>query len=463
MAIFDSPQVRSDEWWVNRLEREIHDRNSGRSGGKSWSTAHVSNRRGTRPGLDLLDAWLRGEPPMPQGRGQEYQDAWRAFLRLSRTNYAELVISSVTDRLVPIGWSTAADDDPDGDQKAAEVAAETNLMVNGGDAIQDMLALADGYLLVGRNRNDRPTITAESPLWTITAESRTGEPLAGLRVAVDEWTGEKEFWLYRPGYVRTARREAGARYEFDEAQSVPGGEFPLVHLRNRRGVGDYERHLDALTRINDTMFTRLVLTKLQAHRQRALEAPAQDGDDQLEIEYSPEDFATGPDALWELPPGVKLWESQAADLNPVRAMVLDDVKHLCAVTGTPLSDAVPDGANQSAKGSQIVEDKTLFRVMDRQRRADRGLAQALALAFKVLGDDARADAATIRTLWSPIVRHSMVDMGQAASQLQGIMPRDWIALNVMQERPGNLPAIQRMRVADMLTEPEKGAPGGAVA
>ena len=160
---------------------------------------------------------------------------------------------------------------------------------------------------------------------------------------------------------------------------------------------------------------------------------------------------------------MKLWESQAADLNPVRAMVLDDVKHLCAVTGTPLSDAVPDGANQSAKGSQIVEDKTLFRVMDRQRRADRGLAQALALAFKVLGDDARADAATIRTLWSPIVRHSMVDMGQAASQLQGIMPRDWIALNVMQERPGNLPAIQRMRVADMLTEPEKGAPGGAVA
>lgn len=456
MAIFDDPAAESDEWWVNRLERAIHNRNVGQVGGRRWSTAVLSNDRRTRPGLELLDAWLRGEPPLPESYADDWAMAWSTFLRMSRMNYAELVISSVTDRLVPVGWSTAADDDPDGDQVAEEVAQETNLVAQGGDAVQDMLSMADGYLLVGQNKG-RPLITAESPLSTITAESPSG-PRAGLRITMDEWTGEREFWLYRPGYVRTARRDGTQQgFSLGAPQLIPGGEdvFPLVNMRNRRGVGDYERHLDALTRINDSMFTRIVLTKLQAHRQRALEKDPKvygediDGEDN-ELEFDPEDFTSGPDRIWDLPPGVKLWESQASDLGPLRQIVLDDVKHLCAVTGTPLSDAVPDGANQSAKGSQIVEDKHLFRVQDRMRRADNGIARALSLAFQVLGDEKRAPVHKIQTIWAPVVRYSLTERAQAVSQLNGVWPFERIATDVMQVRPSELPQLQQERLNDFI-------------
>lgn len=459
----------SDEWWLDRLRQQLAARIDGTDGsadghpqgGSSfaggspsgpYSLDRLSNSADSRPGLRLLWDWFRGEA-LPPGASEEWAAGWAHFLRRSRLNMAETVVSSVSDRLVPSGWQTAAEDDPDGDQVAEEIARETNLVLATGDAIEDMLWSSRGYLLVsatGEEGSARPLITPESPMSTIVAhDTASRAPRAGLRRVVDEWTGDDEYWLYKPGYIRVLPADSGV---LGERQVLPvEGMFPLIELRNRRGVGEFERHLDSLVRINDSIFSRIVLTKLQAHRQRAIQKDKEflaSGDD---VQIDTRDMVTGPDALWDLPPGVSIWESSAADLTQVRMMVQDDIKLLCSATGTPLSDAVPDAANQSARGSKIVEDKYIFRIEDRKRRADNGIARALSLCFQIVGDVERgSDVHKIRTIWDPVDRYSLQERSQAATVLQNIMPLDWIATNVLQIRPADLPGVNAARARDMI-------------
>ncbi len=106
--------------------------------------------------------------------------------------------------------------------------------------------------------------------------------------------------------------------------------LPVVKLPTPDGMGMFEPFLDTLRRIDRQIFDRLCITMMQAFRQRAIK-----GD--INLEYGPEDieviqglkdegdpidlserFAMGPAALWNLPDGVDIWESQTTDLMACR-------------------------------------------------------------------------------------------------------------------------------------------------
>ncbi len=454
MTLFSGKHdVQSPEWWANRLDRAIRDRNAG----KGWAETRLANKRGTRPGLDLLDAWLRNEPPLPTASA-EWVDAWSHVLRITRTNAAELVVSSRSERIIPLGWKTAVDGDADGDAAAEVIARRTDLRSAAQEAIEDMLGLGSGYMLTGPDAAGKAAVTRESPMSTITADDPTGRSRAGLRLVVDEWTGEDEAWLYLAGgEVRVARKaRSGYAWVEGEGGRIPGGRFPLTHLRNKNGEGEFERHLADCRRINDSLFNRVVLTKLQSHRQRALEKPAlQDGRPEVEIEFDPADFGSGPDALWDLPPGVKVWESVAAELTSVRGMVDDDFKILAANTKTPVWMMLPGSQNQSATGSENAEGAYLALVADRQHRVDIALSRVVANAFAVEGDDKRSDPTQVRTLWAPQERYSLTDKAQAVSALAGKMPFDRIMTDVWQVAPSDLAELNAARGRDLFFQ----APG----
>jgi len=186
---------------------------------------------------------------------------------------------------------------------------------------------------------------------------------------------------------------------------------PIVKFANRDEVGEYERHLDILDRINWGLLQRLVITATQAWKQRAIkgELPTHDAEG-TEIDYSAV-FAPGAGALWTLPDGVDIWESQQTDIQPLLTAIKDDVTHLAAVTRTPMSMLMPEGANQSAEGAAFAREGLVFKTEDRIARADASWSRLMRL---VLGAD------EVVTKWLPAERQSLAERADAASKAQDL-------------------------------------------
>jgi hypothetical protein len=477
----------SPGWWIKVLSRQLHDRRIG----AGWAR-HRHNMATVRPGLELLDDYYRGEPPMPPGSGA-WRDAMREFLRMSRMNYTELVVGSAADRLVPIGWRTAADEDRNGDDRAAALATENNLQLVFGDAIEDMLSQADGYAILGEPRpgSTFPVITAEDPQQVITAhDARTGRAIAGLKMFRDEWDSADLAYLYLAGtpsrVFRAVRRSrssllgskavvlrfnetAWSWLSDDDETGKPfakelEGRIPVARLRNRGGVAEHEKHLDVLDRINNGIFDRVSIAKYQAFKQRGLKGlPTHYPEDYevselagKEIDWASMDdlFEADPGALWRLPLGVEVWESQPVDLTPIRSAIKDDVQALAAVTRTPLHYVTPDAAQGSAEGASTMKEAHIFRVEDRRRRADAGICEVMELAFLSMGDKARADRTKLRTIWAPIERHSMQQKASAGTQARSAgLPWSEVMVEIFGYSPAELPRLRRERGQDAFLDP----------
>jgi hypothetical protein len=212
-----------------------------------------------------------------------------------------------------------------------------------------------------------------------------------------------------------------------------------------------------LDRINDTLLDRVVISKIQAYRQRAIRGlpetsdgaePTEDGSNV--IDYT-DVFSADPGSMWQVPEGVEFWESSPVDLGPVRLAIQDDVKALAAVTRTPLHLITPDAANGSAEGAALMREGHLAKVKDRRRRAGSGLAELMSLAFSAMDDEQRADRSGIVTIWEPAEQFSLTERMSAAAQAKAAgLPQDAVFTDVMQYRPEDVERLNGMRAKDLL-------------
>ena len=88
MARIDTSVPNSPGWWLQalakKLERKAHKRRS-------------------------LRAYMEGNAPLPEG-AEKVREAYRAFQRKSRTNFGELVVEAVAERMVPTGFILGDDE-----------------------------------------------------------------------------------------------------------------------------------------------------------------------------------------------------------------------------------------------------------------------------------------------------------------------------------------------------------------
>jgi hypothetical protein len=170
----------------------------------------------------------------------------------------------------------------------------------------------------------------------------------------------------------------------------------------------------------------------------------------------------GPDALWKLPPGVKIWESTEVQMTPILAAVEADVKHLSSITDTPLP-LLSDDTNSSAEAAQLRREGLVFKVEDRESIAGRRWAQVMSLLFLFAPDadrysgegDARVDRADpgqIVIVWKPAERFSLAERStadaankslssdMAAEKIWGLTP-DEVAINRAQRASDALLAL----------------------
>ncbi len=380
--------------------------------------------------LAVLRSYMDGNAPLPEG-AEGCRDAYKDFQRKARTNFGELIVEAVAERLIPAGFTLNGK--PEDDDSLRTIYKRNRLKIGTTDVIRDMLGLSAGYMIVGESAKRQALITCERPEQVITEQSasRPDQVHAGLKVYRDEIDGFDVAKLHAPGVVHTYYRELHDSGVYKVPMRVQGDWtyagaedtglrfVPVFPFLNRGGQGEFEPHTDILDRINWGILQRLVITAMQAYRQRAVEGDLPDVDeDGNEVDYA-EMFKPGPGSLWRLPPGVKLWESQQSELGSLLLANKDDLRDLAAVTRTSMPMLVPDGANQSAAGAEAAREGLVFKSRDRLGRADIALTAALGAALAI--ERGEADIVEgVEILWEPLERRSLQERADAATKAQDI-------------------------------------------
>ena len=454
MAI-DVDTAQSPGWWMLRLARKLERK---------------------QPELDLLDRHYRGNPPLPTG-AENAKSAYQAFQKKARLNLAELSTDAVLDRMIPKGFQTGASGDENGDEVARKIWATNGLEVESVEVHRNMLALRDGYVIVGGPDLETgiPVITSEDPRQVVTFHdpAQQRKIRAALKLFHDPEMGLDFAYLFLPGRVfvasnpasRTANHQtvnfsAGWSWVEDRGgeagQSLPAGsetQMPVVRFRNKSGMGEFETHIDILDRINHMILQRMVIATFQAFRQRAIQVdpadmPDKDPDTGRDIDYD-KIFTADPGALWKLPMTATMWESSQVDLQPILSSVKDDIQHFCAVTRTPLFYVTPDAANGSAMGASMMREGLIFKAEDRIRRASAGWNQVMSLAFRFMGDSTRAELTSLRTLWQPAERFSLAERADAATKAGTDIPWAEKMTSIWQYPPEKVAEMQPLHDAEV--------------
>lgn len=474
MALDNHDEQGSPAWWLKTLATAIQDRRVGREDGKLWRRDSIRPQR-IRPGIDLLGDHLAGDPPL-FGVAEGWREGFREVTRMARLNVAAIIVEAKVNRMPLRDFRTAAADDELGDAKAREIMRANDLRVRGRDTLTNMLGLSDGYMLVtpGNTPDDIPSVTSEDPRECITVhDPLTDQVMVALKFTRDEWNSadlaylymrdeDGSVWLHRAkkkgaSSIGSNRFRMSKAWEWDgEAERTKADQMPIVRFRNRDGVGEFERHLNTLDRINDQILNRMVIAKIQAFRQRGIKG-LPDKETVIEggvpvtreIDYS-DAFIAGPGEMWRLPADAEMWESSTVDVGPIRMAVRDDIEHLFAVTSTPLHLVAPDAASGSAEGASLLREEHVYAVESCRDHADRPLAQVMATCFAYMGDTERANAALIEPMWGPAERFSLPAKADAAQKAKGSLPNEVIQRDIWQYTPSEIQENRKLGGRDLL-------------
>lgn len=478
MAIEDVDVRGSVGWWMQRM----------------WKMLEAE-----LPRLDRLAMYDEGRPPLPWASEQTATKFYR-FQQTSRTNFAELLVDAPHERLGIRSISTAADEDVSGDPKAWRMLLANNGDIEYEKAARDAFRFGRGYLVTSapdddpeEDDEDYSTISSEDPRSFITDPDplNSSKQRAAFKIEHDDTFGIDVATLWLPNHKYVAVRERNTpprryrtnadgsrvpepyRVAFDpktfdlrdedwtdtgEALGMPdpyrsetykSKKVPAQVLENKDGIGVFEQHIDILDRLNHMTFMLMVTMTMQAFRQRGLEQGGQEGVEPLPendefdrpINYD-EMFESGPDSMWLLPPGSKMWESQQADLSGQLSAIKHELLKLSAVTRTPMSMLTPDAIAQSAEGAQLAREGIVFRVEQFQRSSGRALSRCIALGFEYMNDKERSDPAEITVNFLPAERYSLAEKGSAAAQAINSLPRETIGDVIWQLDPVQLEAAK---------------------
>lgn len=414
--------------------------------------------------LARLRSYMDGNAPLPEG-AEGCREAFKDFQKKARTNFGELIVEAVAERVIPSGFTLNGE--PKDDDALRQIWKRNRLQIGFSDVVRDMVGLSAGYMIVGESAPKQALVTCERPEQVITEQSASRPDLvrAGLKVYRDEIDGFDVAKLHVPGVMHTYYRELNSFNGMKALPSRVSGDWtyagaedtglrfvPIFPFLNRGGLGEFEPHTDILDRINWGILQRLVITAMQAARQRALESstgeplPTVD-EDGNEIDYD-KMFSAAPGALWELPPGFKIWESQQTDLTSILAAGKDDITDLAAVCRTPLPTLVPDGANQTAEGAAFAREGLTFKATDRKNRADAALVLAMGAALAIeQGSDVPIEG--VEVTWEPVERRSLQERADAATKAQDLPWRTRM-LDIWGYSADRVDAMESERAADAL-------------
>ncbi|WIB25824.1 phage portal protein [Curtobacterium sp. MCSS17_015] len=450
-----------------------------------WLLKACRKREGRVARLQKLADYHDGNPPLPTSNVAA-TEAFRKVQRQARTNMAELIVGSLRERVSVRDIRTSVSGEKP-DSEAWDMWLENGMDVEFSEVLENMLAMGDAYMIVGTDKEGNAVITGEDPRQVVTIHNpaRQAEVRAAVKAFHDPDESVDYLYLYLSGaalgggnarrYVAKRARKSlgagivfsGAAFSWDEGRGGEDGEelahefVPVVRFRNRKGVGEFEPHLDILDRINHDVYTRMIIALYQAYKQRAIQVDEDEADDGKGEPVNLDEVLTSDPGSWlQLPFNSKVWESSQADLQGILNATKDDISHLAAVTRRPLPMLSPD--NQSAEGANFTREGLTFAVEDKQTRAGQGLVDVFYLAFLATGKTDRAVKSRIIVGWNPGERYSITDKASAGSQAVTVLAKRTTMREVYQMTPTEIDQAEA-EAADELLLTQEVAPDGNAA
>lgn len=402
--------------------------------------------------LELLNNYMIGEAPLPRG-AERAREAYESFMRMARSNFAQLVVSALAERLRITGFRSATENDETGDPELGNLWQRAGMEVVSADTIKATLGLSEAYVIVGEidPDTDAAVVTYEDPRWIIgLPDPDNGRRLiAALKIKYDAAANVDRVYLYlagkvlapganaqiwvaeRPGYGRM-----GPIMGFDardwtwmpaRSGALRHDRCPVVRFDNADSMGEFEAHIDILDRINHQVLQRMTIAVMQAFRQRAVKGlpsvyPKGHPQEGKAIDYG-DVFVSDPAAVWHLPPGAEMWESGSVDLQPLLNAGREDVTALAAVTKTPLYYMMAAGENQSAEGATAQRENLVFKAKDRIPRFTPKFIDVIALMLLQAGATDRQALARLGPIWAAPEMLSLSERADAAAKAANDIPR----------------------------------------
>lgn len=443
-----------------------------------------------KDGKEMVD-----ESSVPQGVDPNAAPVYRLMRQLGVVNLARRISESVTDRQQPNGFRKVEDSslkDTDADQMAKQCGLpfilRRHLLPDKGD-------YGCSFAIVGKGQGSR-YIKALSP-WEAWMSDNDD---AAIMYSHDDKQGVETLTLFRIErdddgfakrvYSRVASRESdrtvvdpsndsdlsdfinqgkawspGTNWKWDDGKgdeydyALECESLPIVRLSTVDGQGLFEPYLPMLKRIDREVFDRLCITMMQAFRQRAIKGDlpqtyteedpdvinglAEVGDP---IDYSKR-FAMGPAALWQLPDGVDIWESQTTDTSGLQNIIIADVKQLAAVSGIPLDILSPD-VQGSANGAELKRETLKFKVQTMNDLDAEPIVRMIRMALAL--DGSKASQSEFEMVWKPMDTTSSLEQAQACQLLyqSGLLARRTILTHKMGYTAQDVAEDDMNRLAD---------------
>ena len=450
----------SPDWWLLRLGRRLED---------------------DRPRLDRLSAYWAGNHPLPFGN-KRMRQAYRRFQRMARTNFMALVAESLLERLKVVGFRAGSDATEQTDKRAWKWWQANDLDAVSGLVHRAAVVMSRAYVIVGRDpqRPGQPLITGEDPRQVIHEEDPGNRRilLAALKTWWDDIDMRHRAVLYLPDdvhYYQTAPQgepephetlwQAGKWGTEKDAEPNPSGVVPVVPFRNRPNLcgdclGEFEDITDIQDRINMQVLDRMVISTMQAYRQRyATGVDATDEEGRPTAAFDP-----GADLLWVVPDEhAKFGDFSATDLSGVIEAVEADVQALGSVSRTPPQYMLGKIVNAAGEALAAAETGLCMKSIERLTEYSASWEQVYRQAGVIIGEEIPDDA---EVLWADPQFRSMAEKAAASVQLVAAGVPWRTRMTMLDFTPQEIDRMTVERVSDAMLQlslapsPQPGAAGG---
>jgi hypothetical protein len=435
------------DWWRDRLYAELQAR---------------------QYDIELAQAYVDGNHRQPM-LDDRASTAFRRIAGLAATNLCGLIQGTTAERLVVQGFrfgeSTSGVAAQSADADAWRIWQENDFDAESELAVSAALTAARSFIMVepARSPDAVPTMTVEDATQMVVAYAPGSrrERLAALKVFVDEWTGQRFATLLLPGTVHKWRSMDRQQAQLPGVVTVappqwelrdPGVEFevnplgivPVFELRNRPRIDGTVRSeiFDVIAdqdACNHIALNMLIAAEYGAFRQKWATGIDIPKDPTTGQPIEPDNVAVN--RLLATPATeAKFGDFNVTDLRPYIDFYESRVKHMAAVSQTPVSVLLGAADNVAAEALALTISGHVAKVKNRAKHFEQAFEGAMRCAFLAMNDP-RAFATTAETLWIDPEIHSWAEMGDMASKL---VP-DTVSAETFQEKYLGMSSTERDR------------------